>query len=122
VQAVVDVKFRDVDWPIPIVHVTSGDREPPTGNLIQVGASLVYASPPTLSRALSPPTMFAIRRSAAPMRQLLRQQRRFESHAAHDHHHAGPVNEGFGVSFSLAAIRTVTIAIGTVSISYDSCL
>ncbi|OKL56958.1 hypothetical protein UA08_07802 [Talaromyces atroroseus] len=47
--------------------------------------------------------MFAARRSAAPMRQLLCQQpRRFESHAAHDHHHHGPVNESFGPSFYVA--------------------
>ncbi|KUL85611.1 hypothetical protein ZTR_08913 [Talaromyces verruculosus] len=47
--------------------------------------------------------MFAVRRSAAPVRQLLRQQpRRFESHAAHDHHHHGPVNESFGPSFYVA--------------------
>ncbi|EED16058.1 NADH-ubiquinone oxidoreductase 178 kDa subunit, putative [Talaromyces stipitatus ATCC 10500] len=47
--------------------------------------------------------MFVVRRSAAPVRQLLRQQpRRFESHAAHDHHHHGPVNESFGPSFYVA--------------------
>ncbi|KAJ5841527.1 hypothetical protein N7534_011357 [Penicillium rubens] len=38
--------------------------------------------------------MFAARRSAPSTRQLLRTQRRWDSHAAHE-----PVNEGFGRSF-----------------------
>lgn len=53
-----------------------------------------------LRRQLPIFTMFLARRSVAPARQALRRQqpRRFDSHAAHhDHHHAGPVNEAFGV-------------------------
>ncbi|KAF7527427.1 hypothetical protein PCG10_002830 [Penicillium crustosum] len=47
--------------------------------------------------------MFAARRSALSTRQLLRTQRRWGSHAAHE-----PVNESFGVSSSSPADRNQT--------------
>ncbi|KAK2799014.1 hypothetical protein FQN50_008641 [Emmonsiellopsis sp. PD_5] len=56
--------------------------------------------------------MFLARRAAAPARTLLRRQQpcRSGSSAAHDHHHAEPVNETFGRGFYLS-IASVPVGI-----------
>jgi len=72
-------------------------------------------------RHLPAPMMLPARRSAAPVRALLRRQqpRRFDSSSAHgEHHHpAAPVNEGFGRGFY---VTVASIPLGLAFYKYST--